>query len=600
MVSRQNIENVYHHRVTVLEEQLKELNTRHVILGLFKLGWVIIGALAVLKAFPLTSEISLGIFGFCIAALIVTAIIHENIIRRLKHRKKLKIINENELALQTLEFPAGLDSGDAYLDPAHQYSSDMNVFGVRGIFHYINRGVTAPGRNTLAEYLKNQALPDETIIRQEAVKELSAAIDLRQTTAAYGLDIDDSPKKTASLFQFLEEPFLVFNKKILLAFISIWPVLTLFSIVLIAFNVPWTVFFGMAIVQVVVNKKYFFEANRLYKLTTKSAKILKAYAKIIAEIEKTDFTSSRLRDLQERLSVAEDPRESQPASQRIGRLSVLLEWFDARNGMLHGIFNNILFWDLHCLYRIEKWRNHHAKYVPGWFEAAGEYEALSSLAAMHFNHPEWTFPEITSGPFHLEASQAGHPLIVKNERVDNDILLEAAGAGSMMIVTGPNMAGKSTFLRTVGVNIILAFAGGPVCAKSFKISSLSLFTSMQTSDSLDQHISLFYAELKRLKMILDGMDGERPVFFLIDEMLKGTNALDRQKGAIALLKQLIHNHANGIVATHDLELTKLDAVNYHFDGYVKDDKLLFDYLLKKGPCQSFNALALMRTMGIDV
>lgn len=595
-----NVENVYRHRITVLDEQLKELNKRHLIFGLLKLGWVLAGALAVLKAFPVKSEISLGIFGVCLVLLVITAVIHENVIRQLNHRKKLKTIDENELAFLAHEFPGGLNTGEVFCDPAHRYSSDMNIFGARGIFHYINRAVTALGRDTLAGYLQTQALPDETAARQEAVKELSAAVDLRQSTAAHGLGIDDSPIKTASLYQFLEEPFLVLNKKVLRAFMTIWPVLTLVSAAAIAFNVPWVVFFGMAMVQVAVNKKYFFEANRLYKLTTKSAQVLKAYAKIIAEIEKASFDAPRLKELQERLSITKHTGTSRPASGRIRRLSILLEWFDARNGMLHGIFNNVLFWDLHCLYHIEKWRRQNAADVPKWFEVVGEYEALSSLAALYFNHPDWIFPEIMEGKFHLEATAAGHPLIPANERVDNDVLPEAAGEGSMMIVTGPNMAGKSTFLRTVGVNIVLAFAGGPVCAKSFKVSSLSLFTSMQTSDSLDQHISLFYAELKRLKMILDGMRGERPVFFLIDEMLKGTNALDRQKGAIALLKQLIKNNANGIVATHDLELTRLDAVNYHFDGYVEDDKLLFDYLLTKGPCESFNALALMRTMGIDV
>jgi DNA mismatch repair ATPase MutS len=287
--------------------------------------------------------------------------------------------------------------------------------------------------------------------------------------------------------------------------------------------------------------------------------------------------------------------------------------------MLHPLLNNTVFWDLHCMYKIEKWRKETAAQVKDWFDVIGEFEALSGFACLKFNNPDWVMPEVSAddGSFRLEAIALGHPLIPREERVCNDILFGGAGMGSMAIITGPNMAGKSTFLRTVGVNIITALAGAPVCAAGFKISPVKLFTSMQTSDSLDKHLSLFYAELQRLKMVIDGIMGKEPVFFLIDEMLKGTNALDRQKGAIALLKQLMRSRANGVTATHDLQLTKLDnpdewekagdvfphgiqVANYHFDGYIEDDRLLFDYKLKQGICDSFNALVLMKKMGIDL
>jgi DNA mismatch repair ATPase MutS len=256
------------------------------------------------------------------------------------------------------------------------------------------------------------------------------------------------------------------------------------------------------------------------------------------------------------------------------------------------------------VYRIEKWKKKTGPVIHKWFDVIGKIEALSSLANALYNNPDWTMPEVSGPNFRLEAHAIGHPLIPKVENIRNDISLDHKG--NVLIVTGPNMSGKTTFLKTLGVNIVLAMAGGPVCAEKFNLSPLKLYTSMKVTDSLDKKLSLFYAELQRLKMIMDAILDKEPVFFLIDEMLKGTNESDRQKGAIALIKQLVENKADGILATHDLELTKLEKdygefiANYHFDGYIEGDKLLFDYILKAGICQSSNALELMKKVGIKI
>jgi DNA mismatch repair ATPase MutS len=391
----------------------------------------------------------------------------------------------------------------------------------------------------------------------------------------------------------------------------VWPIITLGAGVLIFFKVSWMIFLGFLLSQMLINKPFLKHVSHIYSLTSRSGKILKAYSRIIAEIEKENYTAEQLTHLKKQLSV-----NDKNASVCIGKLSALLTYFDARNGSLHALINNMVLWDLHCLYRLEKWLKKTGPYVPQWFDVIGEFESLSGFANLQFNNPDWTMPEIIhEGRFQMEALEMGHPLIPRKERVCSDMEINKGdkGNGNMAIVTGPNMAGKSTFLRTIGVNIVLAFAGSPVCASRLKISPLNLFSSMQTSDSLDKHLSLFYAELQRLKMILDGISREETVFFLVDEMLKGTNATDRQKGAIAMLKQLMRNRANGIVATHDLKLTELEKPeewenypkginisNYHFDGYIEGDKLLFDYKLKKGICESFNALVLMRKMGIEL
>jgi DNA mismatch repair ATPase MutS len=286
-------------------------------------------------------------------------------------------------------------------------------------------------------------------------------------------------------------------------------------------------------------------------------------------------------------------------------LSSILGFFDLRlSREFHLLFNNLVFWDLHCVYRIEKWKSRAGAVIHRWFDVIGRFEAFSSLANTLFNNPDWTMPEVCGPDFRLEARSVGHPLIPREENVRNDIGLNHKG--SILIVTGPNMSGKTTFLKTLGVNIVLAMAGGPVCAQRFVLSPLKLHTSMKVTDSLDKKLSLFYAELQRLKMIMDAILSGEPVFFLIDEMLKGTNESDRHKGAAALIRQLVGNKADGILATHDIGLTELEEeftpaiANYHFDGYIEGDKLLFDYKLKTGVCRSSNALELMKKVGIKV
>jgi DNA mismatch repair ATPase MutS len=610
-MTQRNPETIYKERIKHNDEQLKDLKKKDTVMGILKLVLIIVGFLSILRVFSNKPFLSLGIFGFSLLVFVIITIMHETILRKIKFQKNMKTINENEIKMLYHEFPANSFNGEEFNDPDHNYTSDLDIFGEKSVFHYISRAVTAVGRKWLARWLQTQAEPDEIKKRQEAVKELSEKLDLRQTIACHGMLIDDTSQKLEFLYTLLKEPITLLNRKFFIAFMHVWPMITLGAGILIFFGVSWMVFLGFLMSQMLINKPFLKHVSHIYSLTSRSGKILKAYSRIIAEIEKENYTGEKLAHLKKQLSV-----NDKNASVCIGKLSGLLTYFDARNGSLHGLINNMVLWDLHCLYRLEKWIKKTGPYVPQWFDVIGEFESLSGFANLHFNNPGWTMPEIIHGDrFQMEAAEMGHPLIPQKERVCSDFELNGSGKGngSMAIVTGPNMAGKSTFLRTIGVNIVLAFAGAPVCTARFKISPLKLFSSMQTSDSLDKHLSLFYAELQRLKMIIDGISRKETVFFLVDEMLKGTNATDRQKGAIAMLKQLMRSRANGIVATHDLKLTELEKPekwenypkginisNYHFDGYIKGDKLLFDYKLKKGICQSFNALVLMRKMGIEL
>ena len=233
-----------------------------------------------------------------------------------------------------------------------------------------------------------------------------------------------------------------------------------------------------------------------------------------------------------------------------------------------------------------------------------QFEALSSLATLSFNHPKWCFPIFNQPHFFIDGRQVGHPLINAAKRVDNDILINSKG--EIMLITGSNMAGKSTYLRSIGINVVLAMAGSPVCAESFGLSPVQIISSMRIADNLEESTSTFYAELKKLKTVIDLVNEGAPIFILLDEILRGTNSLDRHTGSVALLKQLIKKDAAGIIATHDVELAKLkdsypeNILNYHFDAQVSNDELYFDYKLKAGVCESLNASILMKKIGIEL
>lgn len=606
-----NPETVYNARISSLDGEMKKLKKKDTLLSIVKLVLFFAGFF-LLFMFLSTDPVFAGsIFGISVVLFVTAVVSHETILERIKGRKTLKGINEREIRMLSHDYPTAAEAGGEmggveFKNPDHGYTSDLDIFGEKSVFHYINRTVTAMGRDTLAGWLREPANPAQIERRQEAVKELAGKLDFRQDLQAHGTAMDDTAKKLESLYGLLEDRYFLLGKKAFIVFMHLLPVVTVGSLIpVLYFNLPFVVSLGFVFLQLLLNKMYLKKTSHVYRTASRNYKILKAYSAMIEDIENERFKAPELEDLKKELYLKE-----RSASYYIGRLATLLQRFEVRSSeVMYFLVNGFLLWDLHCVYRIERWRAETGSEVRRWFDVIGKMEALSCFANLYFNNPAWSFPRLREGGFGVKAVLAGHPLIPEAQRVCNDIMLEEGKR--IMMVTGPNMAGKSTFLRTVGVNMVLAMAGAPVCAAQFDISPVRLLTSMQTSDSLDKHLSLFYAELQRLKMILDGIKDQAdpegqgfPVFFMIDEMLKGTNALDRQKGSIVLVKQLEKLAATGIVATHDLELTKLESddgiVNYHFDGYVEGDKLLFDYKLKRGICESFNAVVLMKKIGIDL
>jgi DNA mismatch repair ATPase MutS len=317
-------------------------------------------------------------------------------------------------------------------------------------------------------------------------------------------------------------------------------------------------------------------------------------------IESVVFKSGTLQSIQHPFLA-----NNKKASADIKQLKGILDRFDIRlNPLVFIPLNTLLFWDLQQAFALENWKDSHKEKVENWFNSLGNMESISSIANISFNHPGWNFPAISNEPGMLNGEEVGHPLIEASKRVNSSFT--TAGVNQLALITGSNMAGKSTFLRSIGVNIVLAMMGAPVCAKSFHLYPTKVMSSMRIADNLEESTSTFYAELKKLKTIIEAVNRNDKIFILLDEILRGTNSLDRYTGSKALIKQLIHHKAVGMIATHDLELAKLSEEfpanihNYHFDVQVSNDELYFDYKLKEGVCQSMNASILMKKIGIEL
>ena len=337
-----------------------------------------------------------------------------------------------------------------------------------------------------------------------------------------------------------------------------------------------------------------------YLQLNKVAPELESLSGCIGWVEKKDFNSPLLKELKNKYDSG-----AIGSSQKITKLRKILDMLDIRlNPVVFLPLNTFLFWDLQQVFALEKWKTANKQETSDWFTALAEAESLSSIANLSFNHPEWAFPVIAIDEGVFISEDLGHPLIPKEKLVSSSF--STAGVNQMNLITGSNMAGKSTFLRSIGVNMVLAMMGSPVCAKSLTLSPMKVMSSMRVSDNLEESTSTFYAELKKLKEIIEAVYANKKVFLLLDEILRGTNSADRHTGSKALIKQLIQHKAAGLIATHDLELAKLAAEfpnqihNYHFDVQVANDELYFDYKLKRGVCQSMNASILMKKIGIEL
>jgi hypothetical protein len=457
------------------------------------------------------------------------------------------------------------------------------------------------GEKTLAGYLQFPASADLISQRQIAVKELSNKIEWIQALHAKGREkqITFSTKNRLGKWIDGAPVFSQFKPWKLLRYLLpliICTIVTLYIFDVIGSGPFYLFLFLFAAIAYQINKL----VAPIHEKLSKIAEELEILSQNISDVEKITFESPLLKKLQ-----SDFLHDNKKASGDITQLRKLLDKLDLRYNLVISLpLNILLLWNLQQMLDLEKWKSDQKKNINKWFDALGHIEALNSLGILHFNEPGWALPIIVPGYFLIEGRQIGHPLISKTNRVSNDI--EIKHDGELMLVTGSNMAGKSTYLRCIGVNVILAMAGAPVCAAHFKVSHVKIISSMRITDNLAESTSTFYAELKKLKTIIEKVNMGEKVFILLDEILRGTNSLDRHTGSVALIKQLIKHHAAAVIATHDLDLAKLkdeypdNIINYHFDVQVSNDELFFDYRLKPGVCTSLNASILMKKIGIEL
>ncbi len=493
----------------------------------------------------------------------------------------------------------GLQEGKKFYQSSHPYHEDLDIFGKHSLFQLLNRTSTFIGENILGQWLSNKAETKEILDRQESVKELSTDIEFRQQFQAYGMvgesvEIDHQP-----LLNWLKEDSEIRNTAFYKAALAIMPLATVGTIIISSLGylqsgVPILLaFVNMGILAGLFNK-----VLAISKKTETGYKSLNSLRHHIDMIESVDFKSSQLKSLKSTVE-----HDNVKASKIIKELQLILDNLQNRANTLYIIFDVLLLLDLYWYIRVNVWKQKNQADIEKWFKTIGELDALISMAGFAYTNPDFAYPSISEKHFDIKASKLGHPLINAKNRVTNDF--EFHGKGGICLVTGSNMSGKSTFLRTVGVNCTLGLMGAPVCAEEMTVSDLQVFTSMRSQDDLEENVSSFYAELKRLKQLLAYIDDKTPVLFMIDEVLKGTNSEDRHKGALALIKQLNQAYAFGFVSTHDIELgnitNELQGVkNYSFNSEIIGDEIKFDYTLTPGICKSFNATKLMQKMGIQI
>lgn len=514
--------------------------------------------------------------------------------------EKKSIIHLQEIEIAAHHFTQRF-AGSSLSPKEHPYAADLDIFGNASLFQFMHRSTSDQGHQALANWLLNTTPNDQLRQRQEAIKELAATTQWSIHFEAIGQLQPIKHSTEERLDDWMQMPP-GYQHKIWLWIARIFPVISLTTLVLYLLDYISTPRFYLLVLVFLV---FAFSITRRvmfqYRLLDKIVPQLATLSESLQCIESGSFSATILKQAQANLH----PGQLPGASASIRLLRKILDRFDYRlNPLVFLPLNTFLLWDLQQILALEKWKLVRTNTIKQWFTILGEMEALNSLGRFAFNHPQYAYPQLSDLPGIYAGESIGHPLIPADKRVDNDF--SSSGKPAIALITGSNMAGKSTFLRAIGINQVLAMAGCVACARSLTVANMRIMSSMRIADNLEENTSTFYAELRKLKSIIEQVNRHEPVFLLLDEILRGTNSQDRQAGSKALLQQLCRESACGILATHDITLTQLsdqypDAIsNYHFDASVNGEELYFDYTLKPGICTSMNASILMKKIGIDL
>ena len=518
----------------------------------------------------------------------------------IKNHERLILINQHEIDALQQQLPE-YDDGHTFANPIHAYASDLDIFGPASLYQFLSRCHADQSKKLLADCLLNPLPIQQIKEKQDAAKEVSKKTAWSQQFQSNAMANPISFQTEKRLEQWIQEPAGIFEKTFWKWLVGVYALISLTFLTLYILDlITFSTFLVSLVCFLGISSLISSKIQPTWGLLSRIEPEMNALYEQLHSLENESFPSAFLQQIKNKIRAS----DQLSASAAIRQFQGILKRFDYRLNLVVFFFlNTFLLWDLQQMSALTAWKKKNKQLLAPWFQAIAEMEVIISLASLVRNEPDWCFPKINDRYVNLNTQHLGHPLIPADKSVTNSFTLE--GQGKIAIITGSNMAGKSTFLRSLGTNLVLAFMGAPVCASAFEASNMYLLSSMRVADNLAENSSTFYAELKKLQLIIESVNRKEPVFILLDEVLRGTNSTDRHAGTKALIRQLIQQKAVAVIATHDTDLARIESdynpsaiSNYHFDGQIQGGELFFDYQLRKGICESLNATILMKKIGI--
>lgn len=509
------------------------------------------------------------------------------------------LINQQYMARMTGEWIFFKDAGQDFVDDKDPCTSDLDIFGAKSLFQWLTVAYTFYGRKILSTYLRKPDKDKVTLAgRQQGVAELAGKMDFCQEMQCIGMSFPKVSNNPGGILADGEDIKKISKSQWLLRSCYFLPIATFASIILrgLEFSIPVYVPVSLLAIQLVLTIVGYFKITPVLEEIYRIKDDISVFSHLLQLIEEETFSQPLLVNLKENLG-----RNQQSSVQQIKRLKRIIDFIDVRySSILYFVLNVCFLWDYHCVFQVLSWQEANKDKLGSWLETIGTFEALASLAVVLQLNPEWVFPDFSDDTVQFKAEQIGHPLIGEEKRICNSVVIDH----EVGVITGSNMSGKTTFLRTVGINLVLAYAGTVVCARKMECSIMDVFTSMRVADDVSSGISTFYAELLRIKMMVDHSHTQKKMIFLIDEIFRGTNSRDRIIGARNVIKNLHKDWIIGLISTHDLELCELEeeenglSKNYHFEEKFIENEMKFDYQLRLGRSTTTNAQYLMKMVGI--
>ena len=588
--------DIYKLKADFFTVELNKINTKYNTISLFRLLSIFLFLTSIYFYFQKSEIFWLFLAALFFASFLILMRIHSRLSFQRLLKKALLNVNEDEISfLKREKIP--FENGVEFQDFHHPYAYDLDIFGEHSLFQNLNRTATYIGKKTLAATLLHKVTNKEILDNQQAVKELTEKIDWRQEFLAFAKVSQDNQSSYEGLLKWSKSFGSALSKNtVILSYMSPALFLAAFLGYLITDNPVWVNCLSyLFIFNLIVLGKFVKRIQSEIANSGKIDSIIHQYSLLVKKIESEPFHSQKLIDLQQKLQF-----KSVNASTHLKKLSELFSRMDTISNLVTAmLFNGTFLFNLHVLKELIEWKKDHAEVLEDWLDVIGEFEKLNSMANLAYNNPDFVFPSINS-EYKIGFTDMSHPLLNPKTRVGNDTHFYPQ---SFMILTGSNMSGKSTFLRSLGINMVLGGMGSVVCASEATIHPLPILVSMRLSDSLSDSESYFFAEIKRLKQIMDALE-EQPAFVLLDEILRGTNTDDKRNGTIEVLKKVIAKKAIGAIATHDIEvcLTTNDypgiLSNNCFEVEIRDNDLHFDYKLREGICKNKSATFLMKKMEV--